>query len=95
MGNFSGHGMIGWDPEAKVYRSAWADSMTRALVTTDCREEGKDWVCVGESTMQGKRITTRSRSIAPNPAGWKEVTEISTDGGPFMRVRTFEFTKAK
>jgi len=94
-GKYSGHGIIGWDPEAKVYRAAWADSMTRGVVTTDCREESKDWVCVGETVTQGKKITTRSRSIAPSPAGWTEVTEVSTDGQPFTKVRAFEFKRAK
>jgi hypothetical protein len=94
-GKFSGHGIIAWDPEAKIYRSTWADSMTRGIVTMDCREEGKDWVCSGESIMQGKKLAMRARSIAPNPAGWTEVTEMSTDGGPFTKMRTFEFKRAQ
>lgn len=52
---FSGHGIIAWDPGAKIYRSAWTDSMTPGMITMDCREEGKDWVCSGESVMHGKR----------------------------------------
>jgi hypothetical protein len=94
-GTFSGHGIIAWDPEASAYRSAWADSMTRGIVTMYCREDGKDWVCLGESMMQGKKTTVRSRSLAPNPAGWTELMEISTDGGPFTKMRTFEFNRAK
>jgi hypothetical protein len=94
-GTFSGHGIIAWDPNARLYRSAWTDSMTPGIVVMDCRDEGTDWVCSGESMMGGKRIATRSRSIAPNPGGWVEVTEVSTDGGPFTKVRTFEFTRAK
>ena len=94
-GKFSGHGIIAWDPEAKIYRSVWADSMTPGIVTMDCREEGKDWVCSGETMMQGKTVAMRSRSIAPNPAGWTEVMEMSTDGGPFTKMRTFAFNRAK
>jgi hypothetical protein len=94
-GKFSGHGIIAWDPEAKIYRSAWADSMTPGIMTMECREEGKDWVCSGESMMQGKKIGMRSRSIAPSPAGWTEVTEMSTDGGPFTKIRTFEFKRTQ
>jgi hypothetical protein len=94
-GPFSGHGIIAWDPESKLYRSAWTDSMTPGIVLSNCREEGKDWVCSAEGMMRGKKTVTRSRSIAPNPAGWAEVTEVSIDGGPFMKVRTFEFTRAK
>ena len=92
-GKYSGHGIIAWDLEARVYRSAWADSASRGMITMDCREEGKDWVCSGESMLHGKKLAMRSRSIAPNPAGWKEVTEMSTNGGPFTKVRTFEFTR--
>jgi hypothetical protein len=94
-GKYSGHGIIAWDLEAKIYRSAWTDSMTPGMMTADCREEGTDWVCTGESMMQGKKIVTRSRSIAPKPAGWTEVTEISTDGGPFTKIKTFEFNRAR
>ena len=57
-GKFSGHGIIAWDSEAKIYRSAWADSMTRGIVTMDCREEVRDWVCSGGTTMQGKKIAS-------------------------------------
>jgi hypothetical protein len=94
-GEFSGHGIIAWDPDAKVYRSAWTDNMTPGILATDCREEGKDWVCSGASVMQGKKIAMRSRSIAPNPAGWTEVMEMSTDGGQFTKMRTFEFNRAR
>jgi Protein of unknown function (DUF1579) len=94
-GKFSGHGVIAWDPEARIYRSAWADSLTRGIVTMDCREDGKDWVCSGDSMMQGKRIAMRSRSIGPSPAGWTEVTEMSIEGGPFTKIRTFAFSRAK
>lgn len=95
MGKFSGHGMIAWDPEAKVYRSAWTDSMTPGIMNMDCGEEGKDWVCSGESTMQGKKMAMRSRAIAPSPAGWTEVMEMSTDGGPYAKMITFEYKRAK
>ena len=94
-GGTRGHGIVAWDAEAKIYRSAWADSITPGMVTMDCREEGKDWVCSGESMTQGKKVATRSRSIAPNLAGWTEVMEMSRDGGPFTKMRTFEFKRAK
>ena len=45
--------------------------------------------------MQGKKIVMRSRSISPNPSGWTEVTEMSTNGGPFIKIKTFEFKPAK
>jgi hypothetical protein len=45
--------------------------------------------------MQEKKMAMRSRSIAPNPAGWTEVMEVSTDGGPFTKTRTFELNRAK
>jgi hypothetical protein len=94
-GRGSAHGIIAWDPAAKIYRSVWADSMTPGILTMDCREEGKDRVCSGESMMQGKKLVMRSRSIAPNPGGWTEVIEMSTNGGPFTKMRTFEFNKAR
>lgn len=95
MGKFSGHGMTAWDAEAKLYRNVWADSMTPGIMTMECREDGKDWVCSGEAVMMGKKCTMRFRSIAPGPAGWTEVMEVSTEGGPYNKMITFEYKKAK
>jgi hypothetical protein len=94
-GKYSGHGIIAWDPRARIFRSVWTDNMTPGIVTTDCRADDKDLVCSGESVMEGRNVAVRSRSIAPNPSGWTEVIEMSMDGGPFRKVRTFAFRKAK
>jgi Protein of unknown function (DUF1579) len=94
-GNFNGQGIIAWDPNARMHRGAWIDSMTPGLMTTECREEGADLVCSGESMMEGKKMATRSRTMSSKPSGWTEVTELSMDGGPWQRARTFEFKRGK
>lgn len=94
-GKFAGHGMTAWDAEAKLYRSVWADSMTAGIMTMECREDGKDWVCSGETMMMGKKCTMRSRAVAPGPAGWTEVMESSTEAAPYVKMMTLEYKKAK
>ena len=94
MGSFSGHGMTAWDPQAKVYRTSWTDNMTPGLMISECREEGNDIVCTSESSMAGPPMTMRTRAINPNPEGWTEVFEVSTDGGPYQKMMTLEYEPA-
>ena len=35
MGSFSGHGVLSWDPDEKVYKTSWVDSMTRLASLTE------------------------------------------------------------
>src|SRR5712692_3761717 len=40
MGPFSGHGVFTWDPNDKVYRFVWTDSMTPGVVIETGRKDG-------------------------------------------------------
>lgn len=93
-GKFSGRGISAWDPDAKVHRGAWTDSMTPGMMMMECREEGKDFVCSGENTMQGKKMAMRSRATNPSPSGWSEVMEVSMDGGPWQKMISFQYKRA-
>jgi len=95
MGKFSGRGMNAWDPNDKVYRGTWADNMTPGIMISECREEGKDFVCAWESMMEGKKIKNRTRSTNPSPAGWTELFETSMDGGPYQKMMALEYKRAK
>jgi hypothetical protein len=94
MGKFVGHGITAWDPNTKTWRGSWTDSMTPGMMTMECKEEGKDLVCSGESMMEGKKMSMRSRAVNPNPAGWSEVMEMSMDGGPYQKMISFEYKPA-
>jgi uncharacterized protein DUF1579 len=94
-GKFSGKGITAWDPAAKAYRGAWTDNMTPGIMVMECREEGMDWVCSGESMMGDKKMAMRSRAMNPAPAGWSEVMEVSMDGGPYQKMMTMEYKPAK
>ena len=60
---------------------------------TACRDEGKDFVCSGDTEMNGHKVTLRSRAIDPKPSGWTEVMESSADGQSFQKMITFEYRK--
>ena len=94
MGSYSGRGLTAWDPEAKVYRGVWVDNMTSGIFQSECREGGSDIVCTGEGTMEGKKMSMRTRSISPAPQGWTEVFEISVDGAPYQKIMTLEYKPA-
>lgn len=94
-GKFAGRGLTAWDPNTKSYRGAWTDSMTPGIMVMDCKEEGQDLVCNGESMMDGKKMAMRSRAVNPSPAGWSEVMEISVDGSPYQKMISFQYKPAK
>ena len=94
-GKFSGRGLTAWDPNTKSYRGAWTDSMTPGIMMMDCKEEGQDLVCSGESMADGKKMAMRSRAVNPSPAGWSEVMEISMDGSPYQKMISFQYKPAK
>src|ERR1043165_4674681 len=59
MGSFAGHGVLSWDPNEKVYKTSWVDSMTPAIITSVGKKEGENIVYTGQVTMNGKKITTK------------------------------------
>jgi hypothetical protein len=91
MGPFAGKGLTAWDSAARVYRAAWTDNVTPGILISECREEGKDLVCVSQTEMNGQKVTFRSRSVDPKPSGWTEVMETSADGTTFQKMLTLEY----
>src|SRR5438552_14517911 len=58
-GSFTGHGLLTWDPNEKVYRFAWADSMSPGVMIETGRKDGDNLVFTGEATMMGKKVSVR------------------------------------
>ncbi len=95
MGNFTGHGIIAWDPEKKVYKSYWADSMTPSVWEMDCRWEGKDMACSGEGASMGKKTVMHMKLMDVSRNSYTETGEASTDGGPFKKFMTLKYRRAR
>jgi hypothetical protein len=73
---FEGHGVYGWDPDAKSYVGAWIDSARPFLVTGrgDWQPETRTMTFRYEHQMNGK------------PMSWREVTTTNPDGTQTFRV---------
>jgi len=71
---YEGHGLVGWDPEKKVYVTIWADTMLPAML----RSEG---------TYDAETSTMTAFTEAPGPAGGTvRVRSVTTWPGEGERV---------
>jgi len=73
---FEGHGIYGYDPEAKSYVGTWVDSMRGFLVT------GR-----GQWDAEKRTMTFRYQHTAGGkPMAWREETTVNPDGTQTFRV---------
>ncbi len=92
MGTFSGHGILTWDPNEKIYKSVWVDSMTPGLLTETGRKEGDNIVMTGEMTMMGKKFAVRDVMSDRTPTSYT-LTSYMNDGSGEKKVMTIKYTK--
>ncbi|HLJ45196.1 MAG TPA: DUF1579 family protein [Bryobacteraceae bacterium] len=92
MGAFSGHGVMSWDPNDKVYKYAWVDSMTPGLMLETGKKEGNDLVFTGEIMMMGKKYTNKDVISDRTPTSYT-LTSYSNDGSGEKKVMTIKATK--
>ena len=92
LGAFSGHGVYSWDPNQKVFKVAWVDSMTPGLQTETGHKEGGTLVFTGESMMAGKKVKVRDVWSDFTPTS-HTLTSYSDDGSGEKKVMTVKFTK--
>jgi hypothetical protein len=92
MGPFRGHGVITWDPNEKVYRFIWVDSMTPGVVIETGRKEGGNLVYTGETMMMGKKVSIKDVISDRTPTSYT-LTSFMNDGSGEKKVMTIKFTK--
>jgi hypothetical protein len=92
MGPFRGHGVMAWDPNEKVYKFAWADSMTPGIVTETGRKDGDRIVWTGEAMMMGKKVSIRDVVSDRTPTSYT-LTSYMNDGSGEKKTMTIKFTK--
>jgi hypothetical protein len=82
---FQGHGLMTWDPNQKVYKSAWTDVMTPNIVTAVGKQEAANYVYESESEMGGKKFRTREVISDITPKSFTSTTTI--EGKTIMTLR--------
>jgi hypothetical protein len=92
MGPFAGHGVLTWDPNDKVYRFIWADSMTPGVVIETGRKEGDKIVFTGEVMMMGKKMAVKDVIADRTPTSYT-LTSYMNDGSGEKQSMTIHFTK--
>lgn len=92
MGAFTGHGIITWDPNEKVYKMVWADSMSPGVVIETGRKEGDNFVYTGEAMMMGKKIKVKDVISDRTPTSYT-LTSYMDDGTGEKKMMTMKFTK--
>ena len=92
MGAFSGHGVMSWDPNAKVYKFAWVDSMTPGLVLETGHKEGEKLVFTGETFMEGKKMAIKDVMSDFTPTSYT-LMSFMNDGTGEKQVMTIKATK--
>jgi len=92
MGSFIGHGLLTWDPNEKVYRFAWADSMSPGVMIETGRKDGDNLVFTGEASMMGKKMAVRDVIGDRTPTSYT-LTSYMDDGSGEKKAMTIKFTK--
>lgn len=92
MGTFWGHGMMSWDPDAKVYKFAWVESASPGLLVETGKKEGNDLVFTGEVMYMGKKCAVRDVISERTPASYT-LTSYWNDGSGEKKIMTIKATK--
>jgi Protein of unknown function (DUF1579) len=92
MGPFSGHGVLTWDPNDKVYRFVWVDSMSPGAVFETGRKDGDRIVFTGEATMMGKKVAVKDVIADRTPTSYT-LTSYMNDGSGEKKMMSIQFTK--
>lgn len=88
MHGMKGHGVLGWDAEAKAYKQVWTDSMGPMIVMSTGNWEGDALVMRSEGTLMGKPYKEQDTFSGLGPEGFTLTVEMSLDGGPFQKAMT-------
>lgn len=88
MHGMKGHGVLGWDGEAKTYKQFWTDSMAPMMVMSTGGWEGDTFIMRSEGTMMGKAYKEKDTYSGIGAEGFTITIEMSMDGGPFQKAMT-------
>lgn len=92
MGAYRGHGVESWDPDEKVYKMVWVDSMMPGAHVSTGRKEGENLVLTGQIMMMGKKVSMKDVISDKTPTSFT-LTSYMNDGSGEKKMATMKFTK--
>jgi hypothetical protein len=92
MGRVQTEGIMGWDPDKKVYSWTSFDSMGRRELATGTFENGV-WTWSGETKLGDKMMKTRYVISDTTPEGYAVRWETSSDGKDWKSMMESKVTK--
>jgi hypothetical protein len=93
MGRIQAEGIMGWDPDKKVYSWTSFDSVGRRETASGTFENGV-WTWSGETKMGDKLVKTRYVVSDTTPEGYAFRRETSADGKVWKSMMEGKVTKA-
>lgn len=90
---FTGHGVVVWSAEERVYKSAWTDNMAPMLLVETGKWEGDKLVFTGESLMNGQKMTDRLIYSDFSKEGFTFTLESGPSGAPIKPVMVFTYKR--
>ncbi len=94
VGSMKSVGLMGYDPENKVYTYYGADSRGMGVPGT-CTLEGKTWTCTSTMKMKGKTIQSRGVMQEVSPTEYTFKWEMADEKGNWNVLAEGKETKAK
>ena len=88
MHGLKGHGVLGWDDNAKTYKEVWTDSMSPAIAVSTGAWEGDSLVMRSEGSMMGKPYKEEDVFSAISQEGFTLTISMAIDGAPMAKMMT-------
>jgi hypothetical protein len=93
MGEFSGIGIITWDPAERAYKLHWTDNMTPTVTVMTGKWEGKDLVFSSSGMMMGKKMYSRHTFSDLTPTTFTYTIDEGPQVSQLKRMMTIKYTK--
>jgi len=93
MGEFSGIGLLTWDPAERVYRMHWTDNTGMGVSVMTGKWEGKDLVFTGSDMMAGKKVYSRHAFTELTPTAFTYTIDVGPAPNQLKRSMTIRYSK--
>ena len=92
---FHGYGIMSWDPNEKVYKTAWTDVMTPGIVISNGRKEGDQYIYNSEVQMGPQKFAIREVITDLTPASFTSTTYMSDRNLSDKKIMTLNYRKRR
>lgn len=93
MGEFSGIGIITWDPVERLYHIHWTDNTSSGVSIMNGKWVGQDLVFTGSDMMMGKKVYSRHAFSEMTSEAFTYTIDTGTTPNQLKRAVTIKYTK--